>query len=206
MEGMMKTFSAIQGKFGSSFIGDWRSLMNGDEVTIEHWDGDKCQVATKDGSIYFFWEDEFEEVMAKRKIAISGPERLPTPPFHQSNDSSVKTQESYGTIIEALSHTRLSQTFQPWSSPTESSEEPRLDPEMDWPSQGSSHVSQIEEDVDIPLWLPTTWKLHKIYHQRVRPRHLVTAQQAYFYLDSGNLGPPLAGFTQDDEDISVDQH
>jgi hypothetical protein len=67
MEGMTRTFSAIQGKFGSSFIGDWRSLMSGDEAAIGQWEGDKCQVATKDGSIYFFWEDEFEEVMAKRK-------------------------------------------------------------------------------------------------------------------------------------------
>jgi len=72
MEGVTRTFSSIQGDFGSSklgssFIGDWRSLVSGDEAAIDQWEGDKCQVATKDGSIYFYWEEEYEEVMASRK-------------------------------------------------------------------------------------------------------------------------------------------
>jgi hypothetical protein len=139
-------------------------------------------------------------------MEISGPEQLPSPPFHQSDEASVEEQESYGTIMKVISPAHLSHAFQAWSPPT-------LQPAKDWSSQGSgSNASeweqpeQSEESVDMSPWVPTSWKLHKIYRQRVRPRHLVTSQQAFFYLESGKPGPPLPGwYMEDDEVILTDQ-
>ncbi|KAG8832291.1 hypothetical protein FRC18_005295 [Serendipita sp. 400] len=71
MQPSVSTFSMIEGKRGSTFIGDWKQAMGaeGKEVTVDSWDGDQCEVTTRDGSILFFWEDEYEEVMSKSRLS-----------------------------------------------------------------------------------------------------------------------------------------
>ncbi|PVG03188.1 hypothetical protein CPB86DRAFT_749300 [Serendipita vermifera] len=83
---------SIVGKKGKSFLGDWRSmsipepdakkpLVEGEAkseapetpkdepetpAAVSQWKGDSCEVETHDGSIYFYWEEEYEEAMTMK--------------------------------------------------------------------------------------------------------------------------------------------
>jgi hypothetical protein len=69
-------FSSLDGGVGRSFVGEWRGLEKRGKATgdqsedaaatsaAETWAGDQCEVTSRDGSVYFYWEDEYDAVMA----------------------------------------------------------------------------------------------------------------------------------------------
>lgn len=75
-QGGITTFTSIDGGVGRSFVGEWRGLLNSAGVSgkeknaeaplpteEEEWTGDHCEVTSRDGNAYFYWEDEYDEVM-----------------------------------------------------------------------------------------------------------------------------------------------
>jgi hypothetical protein len=72
--GGVTVFSSLDGGVGRSFVGEWKGLgkqakPTGDQSeaatsAAETWTGDQCEVTSRDGSAYFYWEDEYEAVMA----------------------------------------------------------------------------------------------------------------------------------------------
>ncbi|KIM34010.1 hypothetical protein M408DRAFT_18974 [Serendipita vermifera MAFF 305830] len=75
--GGITTFTSVDGATGRSFVGEWRGLLDqaagsssnadkkSDELAADSWTGDRCDVTSRDGNAYFYWEDEYEEVMSK---------------------------------------------------------------------------------------------------------------------------------------------
>jgi hypothetical protein len=75
-DGGVTVFSSVEGSVGRSFVGKWRGFgkqatEKGDQSTdgagasaAETWTGDQCEVTSRDGNAYFYWEDEYEAVMA----------------------------------------------------------------------------------------------------------------------------------------------
>lgn len=66
MHPSVSTFSQVDGKRGASFIGDWQTAMKDGENALGNWQGDRCEATSRDGSLYFFWEDEFEAEWARK--------------------------------------------------------------------------------------------------------------------------------------------
>ena len=75
-QGGFTTFTSIDGGVGHSFVGEWKGLLNqptGDikgsakaqeaaGPQVDTWAGDRCEVTSRDGNAYFYWEDEYDEV------------------------------------------------------------------------------------------------------------------------------------------------
>jgi len=69
-------FSSVEGAVGRSFVGEWRAsqkrnIPSDDKIaegaassTEETWTGDQCELTSRDGSAYVYWEDEYEAVMS----------------------------------------------------------------------------------------------------------------------------------------------
>lgn len=74
--GGLTMFSSVDGAVGRSFVGEWGGFekqvtVKGDQSAddaaasaAETWTGDQCEVTSRDGNAYFYWEDEYEAVMA----------------------------------------------------------------------------------------------------------------------------------------------